>query len=92
MNSGRQCLFRKDNLAPSEVRRIEAARKLAQCDGRKKRQRFQSIQQIEVGAIWAVLRFHLLLLLFARVDSVSYGDQRKDHAILRGCEVIFREA
>jgi hypothetical protein len=33
MNSGRQRLLRKDNLMPSEVRRMEGARKLAQCAG-----------------------------------------------------------
>ena len=33
MDARRQRLFRNDDLVPSEIRRIEAARKVAQCDG-----------------------------------------------------------
>src|SRR5208282_3778917 len=61
MDTRRQRLFSKDNLAPAEVCRIEAACKLVHCDRRKKRQGFQPIQQIEIGVSRVSVSVHISL-------------------------------
>lgn len=85
MDTCRQRLFGEGNLAAAEVCRMKAARKLAQFDGRKKRQGLQPIQQVEVRVNRVLVSVHCIALFgYGCLNLLSAPEQSSYQHVRRG--------